>query len=172
MTKRKPVTKVCSIDGCGRRVSALGYCGSHYRRTKRYGHPMADVEVAKQNGSRWTSGPPLLRYFTNLDWSQTTQDGCWIWGGKTQGHYPAMHDGNGCTAVHRWVVRFIGRVVPSGSHVDHLCRNKRCVNPAHLEVVPNQVNILRGMAWSVREKFGLDYIRAEMQSLLRKMAHE
>jgi hypothetical protein len=34
--------------------------------------------------------------------------------------------------------------VPKGLTIDHLCRNRACVNPAHMEVVTNRVNIMRG----------------------------
>jgi hypothetical protein len=34
--------------------------------------------------------------------------------------------------------------IPSGYQIDHLCRNRRCCNPWHLEAVPPRVNILRG----------------------------
>ncbi len=36
--------------------------------------------------------------------------------------------------------------VPSGLTLDHLCRNRKCVNPDHLEIVTRRVNILRGNA--------------------------
>jgi len=34
--------------------------------------------------------------------------------------------------------------IPEGHTVDHLCRNRRCVNPLHLEAVPGVDNVLRG----------------------------
>ena len=34
--------------------------------------------------------------------------------------------------------------IPAGRQLDHLCRNRLCVNPAHLEPVTNRTNTLRG----------------------------
>lgn len=39
-----------------------------------------------------------------------------------------------------------GRPIPAGMHLDHTCRNRGCVNPAHLEPVTQRENTLRGMA--------------------------
>ncbi|MDB2192085.1 HNH endonuclease signature motif containing protein [Mycobacteroides abscessus] len=47
------------------------------------------------------------------------------------------------TGAHRasWIVA--NGPIPEGMTIDHLCRNKLCVNPSHMEVVTNQENILR-----------------------------
>jgi hypothetical protein len=46
--------------------------------------------------------------------------------------------------AHRWAYEFLRAEIPEGLHIDHLCRNRACVNPWHLEPVTNRVNGLRG----------------------------
>jgi hypothetical protein len=42
--------------------------------------------------------------------------------------------------------------IETGLTVDHLCRNRRCVNPDHLEIVTNKDNILRGLSFAAMNK--------------------
>jgi hypothetical protein len=74
-------------------------------------------------------------------------DGCWLWEGADNGEgYGVIRDpdqGHRITLVHKVAagMRFArgwDRVV------DHLCRVRCCVNPAHLEIVTHRENLLRG----------------------------
>jgi hypothetical protein len=70
--------------------------------------------------------------------------GCWPWQLSTASHGYGRVLLNGRTwAVH--VLAYESRVgpVPTGLELDHLCGNKACCNPAHLEPVTHRVNILR-----------------------------
>ena len=89
----------------------------------------------------WT--PREIRNF--LTKIQRNEQGCWIWTGclDTGGY---AHKGfRGRThKAHRLAYEWIVAKVPDGMELDHLCRNRSCVNPAHLEPVPHQVNCQRG----------------------------
>jgi len=46
--------------------------------------------------------------------------------------------------AHRWSYEYFVGPIPDGLVIDHLCRNRSCVNPDHLEPVTQQTNIRRG----------------------------
>ena len=52
--------------------------------------------------------------------------------------------------AHRFVYEAERGPIPSGLTLDHKCRVRQCVNPAHLEPVTLAENILRGNGWSGR----------------------
>lgn len=74
------------------------------------------------------------------DW-QVDEAGCWIW----QRHVLASGYGVTATgAAHRRVYRQFKGPFPDSLQLDHLCRNRTCVNPDHLEPVTGLVNSRRG----------------------------
>ena len=70
---------------------------------------------------------------------------CWQWAKNPKGRYGQFSVGKqkGISA-HRASYELFNGPIPAGLTVDHLCRNTRCVNPAHLEAVTQRVNTLRG----------------------------
>jgi len=82
------------------------------------------------------------------------KNGCWTWTGSLN------HKGYGQVSWHGKVVRahriiyflITGKEVPSNMTIDHLCRNRACVNPDHMEVVTGKENTLRGENFSACNK--------------------
>jgi hypothetical protein len=70
--------------------------------------------------------------------------GCWEWTGcKCHGYgYVGMNGKN--HRVHRIAYILTHGGIPDGLVPDHLCKNKACVNPAHLELVTIKENTMRG----------------------------
>lgn len=71
--------------------------------------------------------------------------GCMEWTGST------LHTGYGqvgfrgkLQVAHRAFWVFMGNPDPEGFDLDHLCRNRKCINPAHLELVSRSENLRRG----------------------------
>lgn len=75
-------------------------------------------------------------------------DGCWEWQlskgnhGYPQGCLP-KETGQAVSLAHRMSYMGFKGEIESGMQIDHLCKNKNCVNPDHLEQVTQQLNIRR-----------------------------
>lgn len=86
-------------------------------------------------------------------------DGCWFWTGSrnAKGYGRINVDGQAVFAYRLAYELFVGPV-PAGLTLDHLCQNEPCVNPAHLEAVTQQDNMLRlhGQRESCRRGHPLD----------------
>lgn len=83
-------------------------------------------------------------------------DDCWDWPGFIQQNgYGSTRgrraDGAPCTEMaHRRAYETLVGPIPDGLTIDHLCRNRRCINPGHMEPVGQGDNVLRGDAGSSR----------------------
>jgi len=83
-------------------------------------------------------------------WSRLSCDfGCWSWTGSltSDGYGQFAVEGRSMRAHRLSWLAFVGpleRPGEPGLVLDHLCRNRACVCPAHLELVTPQVNVRRG----------------------------
>lgn len=71
---------------------------------------------------------------------------CWNWtAARTANGYGLFHlSDRSMVRAHRWAYENMIGPIPKGLDLDHLCRNRACVNPDHLEPVTRQVNLNRG----------------------------
>jgi hypothetical protein len=81
---------------------------------------------------------------------------CWPWTGScTANGYGQFHvrlDSGpwSVTVAHRVAYELTIGPIPDGLVLDHLCRNRACARPDHLEPTTDAANILRGTGWSAR----------------------
>lgn len=125
-----------SCEHCDRQVYAKGLCSPHYQRLAKYGNPLA--------GTRPVGGASTLeRILSNLDVGD-----CWEWKGSFYdngyGQISLVRNGKKTTRpVHRELWEQIVGPVEDGLELDHLCRNRKCANPDHLEPVTAAENVRR-----------------------------
>ncbi len=85
----------------------------------------------------------------NRFWSKVAQTGnvceCWPWTASldTSGYAQIKVDGRKVMS-HRYSYEQVIGPIPDGLQLDHLCRDRSCVNPYHLEPVTQRENNLRG----------------------------
>lgn len=131
----------CTLADCDRGHWARGYCRAHYFRFKAHGDPRA--------GRSFVGGDMCDRIRA---FSVVADSGCWEWSGSI-----SMPDGYGKlydrevgrpNFAHLVSYREFNGPLIAGMQIDHLCRNRRCCNPEHLEQVTAGENIRR--AWAAR----------------------
>ncbi len=80
---------------------------------------------------------------------------CWEWLGSLHsngyGQFSVGRRANHMNLLaHRVSYELSGHVIPNGLQLDHLCRNRSCVRPSHLEPVTAKENVLRGIGITAR----------------------
>lgn len=87
----------------------------------------------------------LARFTTKYE--AMDQSCCWVWTAAQNGRgYGVLGISDRPRLAHRLSYEHFVGPIPSGKEIDHLCRNRACVNPTHLEAVTHQMNSQRGAA--------------------------
>ena len=89
-------------------------------------------------------GDPSKRFLEKVD-TVSSPIGCWLWAAALGA------DGYGVFSVdgvlyrtHRFIFNLQDIEIPKGHIVDHLCGQRACCNPKHLECITQQLNVVRG----------------------------
>lgn len=143
-------TRLCSVSDCERTHQASGFCLMHYKRIRRNGHtglrkpqPIADYMAERQRVAAAPESRPGLG--ACIEWIGTRyNNGYGAVGIRT--HHKQL--------AHRLAYELANGPIPEGMVVDHLCRNRACVNASHLEIVTNEENLRRGLGFRLRN--GMD----------------
>ena len=116
--------RTCSIEGCDRHHLARGWCGTHYAQWRRH--------------TKYTAPSMEERFWAKVE----KTDSCWLWTGyvKDSGYGVFTSEPGKRSPSHRIAYELVRGPVPNGLVLDHKCRVRRCVNPAHLRPVTNGQN--------------------------------
>lgn len=124
----RPVRGVHVKCDCGRPVLARGLCSREYQAARKSGA----LEVKRYRR------PPEEYFFEKVD----TSGPCWDWTADCDrdgyGRFSVgLRHGDlaGTYRAHRWCWEFLCGVQLGELELDHSCRNRKCVNPDHLEVM-------------------------------------
>lgn len=134
---------ICTVPNCGRATLATDLCSAHYNRRRTHGDIQADRPVISPGT------PAEARFWAKVQRGRDTQ--CWLWTGAVGSHgYGNFWTGQRYARAHRYAYELARGPIPEVDQgrtvLDHRCRNKRCVNPRHLDPVTDRVNTHRGVS--------------------------
>ena len=145
----------CRVKSCVRPVKIKKYrlCSGHYAQLMR-GEKLRPitraVALVDADGRRKNTEQYLEEYI------RRDANGCWVWTGNLSRHGYGLMSAHrmgkkGKVFAHRvaWAVKngFQVTELPSKLSLDHICRNRACVNPEHLTPMPVADNLSNMFAW-------------------------
>lgn len=118
---------------------------------------------------RWRRTRPENPTASDRFWAKVQMAGaleCWEWTATRLHGYGQFWAAGRLVLAHRWSYEFLIEAIPEGLHIDHLCRNRACVNPWHLEPVTQRVNTQRASSLVTTCKWGHEF--TPENTILRK----
>jgi hypothetical protein len=143
---KRPI-KLCTFLYCKKELCAKGFCNTHWAQLSRH-------------GKQW----PIVTYETIEDrlWRQVKKLGkndCWEYFGPHTGKDAYRERGYGQLywkgkkyMVHRLSFVLAHGPIPDTLQIDHRCRNRKCVNPRHLEAITQNDNMKRLLAFQTLKR--------------------
>lgn len=127
--------RICDIKDCDNKHLAKGLCSKHYLRVYKRG----TINISSPRDI--TTFDRIMRNTVKLD-NECLELTRYI-NKKGYGH---LRDAGKMRLAHVIVYEHENGKMPKNKEIDHLCRNKACVNLKHLEVVTHKENVRRGNA--------------------------
>ncbi len=125
--------------------------------------PDKDIVMVRKSGKKMNRYPNLIKFMETAErdwygrilpkpieqrfWEKVIKKkkGCWDWNGNISNGYGYILKDKHMIPAHRISYELHKGKIPEGLEIDHLCRNRICTNPGHLEAVTSRENVLRGV---------------------------
>ena len=128
-----PIERECSVDGCTTKHLAKGYCQKHYMRFWKHGDP--SISKSLHEGTAWERVEQRIEKVDTGFYQP-----CWEFTGSLVRGYGHMTYDSKNYLTHRISYEHHNGPIPEGMEVDHICCNRKCCNPDHLDAVTHEEN--------------------------------
>lgn len=135
----KATKRICKFEGCGRKTVGRGLCRGHYSQNAR-GKPLTPLrQLLRPNRRRGTL--PQIAFVEVVCTTPGMVGPCQVFlGSRCAGGYMQLWFDGKMVMAHRYCWELVNGPIQNDLEIDHCCRNRACVNVAHLRIVTQEVN--------------------------------